>query len=823
MPDGDYVYAIWAEIPFGGSNITINGREWNAVKTRMIHTGFLPVSRGNPDITIQPSGYSTIGSSPTAFGLDPFIFRYSLSRDSVVDVNIKTSSNNATDPNYLVKNLLSGTTQVANQMNVQTWDGKDDNGRFVSPGTYMLEVVAKDMITPTKQTTATIFFPVDLFRVVDVSTIPLLGEASAQARVSYMMSKSMHVKLQIYDKNVLIPAQGQSSMSQGNPNAPCPQVCQGGEVAPTASNPNPTNNSNNCIHYVGEDPVVTIPKAIKTFDGTRPGDGVMITESWDGYGENLNASNVWEQVYKEDGLYPYLICARSEEAGANYYQVDANNNPVALNGAVAGTGTNQLPNFLNAVLGTNPPATEDINTFMYATDKPTGYLTIARGPVYFNSIVIKPSIPQLFFSSETIQLPPYEVQLSVTRTAKVLVEIISMHDGMCTDKDGFNGTGAVCRTLTQQSPTQFFTIYDPIVINKLYWDGKDERGDYVKKDTYEFRFTAWPYTGPFTPDGVPMMRTELVPVNNFQVFDRFIWDVSPPNQGIGKFAYQLSVPMKTAIQIFKPGTRTFVPTNPGETIDGRLWDPANPSIPVSETSLDRVLVKAIIGVRPHLVALDDIWDGTDYAGQKVPDGVYPFRFVTVLDSYYMDSITGAVKATCSAPPCPPGTFMVQDLVADWDKFVNLGVIIVANGDSFFADLDWKSDRVTMFFPNPLRAGEGQFEITKVPAPGTVTIKIYNIAGDLVRDGGYPCINARAQTQTLEQINNSGGIQPDWSDPTGGTGAIQGGRNFALRCTWDKKNNHGKQVARGLYYAIMELNPTRGNAKRSQKVIKILIP
>jgi hypothetical protein len=62
------------------------------------------------------------------------------------------------------------------------------------------------------------------------------------------------------------------------------------------------------------------------------------------------------------------------------------------------------------------------------------------------------------------------------------------------------------------------------------------------------------------------------------------------------------------------------------------------------------------------------------------------------------------------------------------------------------------------------------------------------------------------------------LTPPGTTPTNGVS-----RNFTLRCKWDKTNDHGKQVARGLYYAIMELDPTRGNAKKSQRVIKILIP
>jgi hypothetical protein len=341
----------------------------------------------------------------------------------------------------------------------------------------------------------------------------------------------------------------------------------------------------------------------------------------------------------------------------------------------------------------------------------------------------------------------------------------------------------------------------------------------VLRGAYEIRFIGEIYPTP-NPIVDGTVETLVVNVNNFQLFDRYIWDVSAQNQGMGKFAYQVSVPMKVGIQIFKPGTMI---NSPG---DGTLSDPAcpvtgtPPCAAVDELHVNDVLVKAIVGVRPHLIGIEDLWDGTDYAGQKVPDGAYPFRYVTVLDGYDMDSVNGHIKTIL--PGTAPGYAAdVQSKVADWDKFINLGIINVANGDSWYADVDWKSDKVTMFFPNPLRAGQGEFEITKLPAPGTLSIKIYNIARDLVREGGYQCYNARNERKTLEQWNAEG-LEPDMGTGAPG-GTITTGRNFALRCIWDKTNDSGKKVARGLYYAILELNPTRGNAKRTQKVIKILIP
>ena len=197
--------------------------------------------------------------------------------------------------------------------------------------------------------------------------------------------------------------------------------------------------------------------------------------------------------------------------------------------------------------------------------------------------------------------------------------------------------------------------------------------------------------------------------------------------------------MKTAIQIYKPGTVI------NDLNDGSLVNPIYSTYPagtigkiVDATNTTPVLVKAIVGVRPNLVSLEEIWDGTDYAGQKVPDGIYPFRYVTVLDSYRMNSVTGDPIIDENDEFYDE----VPDVVADWEKFINMGVVNVANGDSWYADVDWKSDKVTSFYPNPVVGGSsskgsvsqelaGFFEITKVPAPGTVSIKIYNIAGDLV--------------------------------------------------------------------------------------------
>ena len=787
MPDGDYVYVIWAEIPYSESTKTINGYVWDGVKTARIENGILGINRGMPELTVGSVGYSTIGSSPVAHGLDPFIFSYALSRDAYVTAEVLTTSydasGNKTVGPYVVKTLLDNEIQTsARAGNKLSWDGIDNNGRYVTQGSYLFRVIARDSLYPTKVVTSTVEFPVDLFRVVDVGSTSLLEEATSQATISYVLSKSMDVTLNIYDRDIVIPNDIREE------NWP-PRVCQSNsEIS--------ADGKAQCIYRKASDGSVVVDptiEPIKSFTGARQGES-RVTEYWDGYYETTedgsNVSGETQAMYP-DGFYPYYIYAKADVAGSKYY----------TSATLGGT---------SVLIPQDPKANEESGFLskVDASDHPTGYITIARGPVYFTKIDIKPSSPKLVYSSETIQIPVYEISFMVTRTASVQVQIVSLSDGACTGTNG-SGRGAICRVLTKTNTSYLSTVYDGNVENKLYWDGKDEQGKYVKSDAYQVRFIAEPYP---KAEGVSQtIESRVLNVDNFQIFDRYTTDVTRDNGSVGTFAYQVSVPMKVAIQIFKPGTMT------SGAADGTLIDPADPTGPaIGENSIDKVLVKAIVGVSPHLIPIERVWDGTDYRGQIVPDGIYPFRYVSVLDSYDMNSVNGAIRIESDQSE-------VTSKVADWDKYANLENIMVVNGDSWYADLDWKSDKVTMFYPNPMRQSYGQFEITKMPAPGTISIKIYNIAGDLVRDGGYECMNARGVTSSLEEINNAGGLEPDWTSNVGGSGEIIGGGNFALRCKWDRTNNHGRKVARGLYYAIMELSPTRGNATKSQKVIKILIP
>lgn len=784
MPDGDYVYVMWAEIPYAqGHYVCVNKIWWSGVKTRRFYNGILPINRGLPEITVGAVGYTTIGSSPTAFGLDPFTFTYSVSRDSIVDATIKTTAVDFVGAQqvYEVKKLLTNEVAVASKQNKFTWDGIDDQGYQVAPGTYMVEFVAKDSLYPEKQATMTVQFPVDLFRVVDVNTTSLLDEATAQANISYTLSKSVDVIVEIYDQTVTIPTEDCKNPSDPDENCWCKYDVD-----------------NQLLPVVGATP-------IKSFTLPKAGEGMTITEVWDGLKQSTGPNDPVAPL--PDGNYPYRICTRTTQDISHWYGVNTNNDPVAQDGHAAAN--------------------------LYkdgASDKPTGFITIARGSIAFTKVLITPSQPTMKYSSETIYLPSYEVGFSTSRPASVNIEVISTQNGQC---EGGAVAGTTCRTLSTYIYGGTDGYFDPTKIYKVYWDGKDSKGEYVKYGSYEIKLVGLPYPMPapsvFGDLPKETIYSQVISVNNFQVYDRYVEDITRDNP-TAKFAYQISVPMKVAIQIFKPGTTTN--RDAGTATATGLVDPVTINDPtthgnVPNDKINDVLVKSIVGVRPNLVSIDEVWDGTDYAGREVPDGIYPYRYVTVFNAYDMDSVTGALNHI--TPGTNDNLATAGAMIADWEKYITLEHINVARGDSWYADVDWKSKKVTSFFPNPLSASEGWFEIAKLPAPGKVTIKIYNIAGDLVRSGGYDCINAKMESATLEQINNGFfgndiGLQPYMNLTPPGTTPTNGvSRNFTLRCKWDKTNDHGKKVARGLYYAIMELNPTRGNAKKSQRVIKILIP
>ena len=982
LPDGDYVYVLWAEVPYtdvyyngaacyqsnikqpgqcnlgwsynngvyslNGDAVTVancatdntekgkaacNGT-FTGVKTQRYYTGVLPVERGVVDITIQPVSYSTIGSSPTAYGLDPFLFKYSIAREAVVNAYVKNTAG------VIVKTLTDegGNTNVAQQMNTLSWDGRDDQGRMVGPGTYLFVVETSDPMFPNSvKTQASAIFPVDLYRVVDVSTTDVYGDSEAKATISYSLSKAMAVQVNVYNKDVVIPAPKATgnveTASWGTVPAAVinelgaqlpglaagtaipatvpstfvtgdtlgykylyttpvfdnnaktytyyrvrknvtaadeaantetyvvdevlsytvkveqwpPRVCDlttdgaagnnffvNGYVDP-AKNPtciyvndktftNYPANANAAKYNYTEGAAQTLDvrlQPVKTFNrsANRAGDGVRITEEWDAQyfynptpvsvldgGKNSveavnackNATDLTKCPYEmvPDGQYPFYIAAQTDEAVDLYYD-----------------RTTAAP-FRD---------TQDVirQTGLYATDKPVYRVNVTRGPVYFldGTVAVYPNAPQLFnTSSGPVFVPPYEINFAISRAATVEVAIVALENGLCsapgqTTAAGTNvqmaKAGDVCKYLSTMTIVNT-PNFDPNITRKIYWDGTDNNGFYVRNGNYEIRLTAknYPDAGLYQPtvkqitQNVDLLKVYDLPETEAYAINKRGTDM--------KISYQISVPMKVAIQIFKPGTTIY------DYQKGTLRDPATGK---EVKDINDVLVRSIVGIRPSTTLIEEVWDGRDYAQQDVPDGTYPFRFVTALQSADIDTITGEIIPGDDLPTIDPTQRQWKiDHVADTFQYVNLHRATVAIGDGEFVCEDW--EKTVFFYPNPFKTPTGTMEITKLPVPGKMSIKLYNLAGDLVREGGYQCVDANNMTVTM---GNSIDLSPDNTvSNTVYDGNMPTLRNAALRCFWDRTNDHGKKVARGVYFGLVDFRAQNGR-QHCQKVVKILIP
>lgn len=952
MPDGNYVYVLWAEIPYNGcyynalggtantprfdagvacaASEANNNKQFTGVKTLSYYTGQVAIERGFVDITIQPVSYSTVGSSPTAYGLDPFIFKYSIVREANVVAKVTNSA--GVDVKYLTPK--TGITQVAQQMNTLSWDGRDDQGRMVTPGTYMFVVESKDAMFPAVTNKASAVFPVDMYRVVDVATTDVYGDSDAKATISYMLSKAMNVQINIYNKDVVIPAYNTkggdysdfvvnaSTWATGYAaNLASVDVYETGVTTPFATLTNPgigtttnlTGTANpytrdtvtvvenpnyvvgstvttelqyyvtlkreigtlstgvtswppricnkttdaavfnaagyvdpaqvaaedtKCI-YVNDTTFTNYPanaqaaasgvvdvrlQPIKTFDrtSTKTGDGIMITEEWDAVsfynptstqqpGACKGKTNLKDCPYETvpDGQYPFFISARSNEPFDRYY---------------AQSGETYKENGVdkNYIVGAPFKTAKEVKQedFWYATDKVSSKINITRGSVYFldGSTTVYPNAPQLFNASTgPVFIPPYEIDFSVSRAATVEVAIVALKPNMCYDTTGKlternAAAGAVCKYLSTTTIANTGN-FDPNTVRKVYWDGTDNNGVYVKPGIYEVRLIAKNYPDPHLyQETVKVIR---INADLLKVFDLLEADGYALNQRDTdmKIGYQISVPMKVAIQIFKPGTTIY---------DYQKGTLRNPTTGTEVKDIHEVLVKAIVGIRPATTLIEEVWDGRDYAQQEVPDGTYPFRFVTALNSADIDSVTGEILG--SDDTSADAAKWSIEKVADTYQYQNLHKATVAIGDGRFVCEDW--EKTVFFYPNPLRvASKGTLEITKMPVPGTVSIKYFNLAGDLVRDSNYTCVDANNYQVTM---GSSLQFNPD-NTPEGsvkldndGLDAFPNIRNAALRCKWDRTNQHGKKVARGVYFGLVDFRAQNGR-EHCQKVVKILVP
>ncbi|PCI40555.1 MAG: hypothetical protein COB53_00760 [Elusimicrobia bacterium] len=643
MDDGNYVFVLYASLP-SQNGVPFNGvasdrRVWST----NARSGFLSINRGLVTISQVGPASTVIGSSPPVAGLDPFTFSYSLSREAFVSLKIF----NSTGEN-LIKTLINNQVRPGNFLNRERWlIPTDDTGGFVSSGTYLIQLTASDPFFPAKISTTTALFPVDLFRITDVSGSPLLTGATDVVTISYQLSQPMNIVWNIYPPGTTI--QGSSSTWP-----PCGVLDPGGACGQIV-------NSGNSVA-----PLISIK-------GMRPG-RLRITEFWDGRDSN--------GLFIPDGTYIYTLVAESTTT----------------------------PRF-------------------FATDQVTGALTVARGSIVFPVFSITPTFPTLFNSSQTISLPPYEVDYSLTRQSSVTISILTT-----------NSSPVTVRTLILGQ------VRDSGILNREFWDARDDGGNFVEPGFYTVRAVADDLASVLSSGSTAQQTISVDPLRIYDVA------VSPLRADFGTalIAYQVSETMRVAVKIFRPGT----------TFDNN----GNPTPPESQS-----LIKRIIGVRPARTETTEVWDGTDETLAIVPDGNYIFKIVGSTDIAAINAITGDIA---------PGAALAEDLI--------IAEIPVVRGGSQNPQADFVNN--TFVFPNPIRGANATFRIYS-PLQATVSLKIFNLAGDLILTKEF------------------------------GTQAEDSFINFL----WDKTNQQGRPVAHGVYFFVVRQETNRGSKGLFQVVKKLLIP
>ncbi len=387
---------------------------------------------------------------------------------------------------------------------------------------------------------------------------------------------------------------------------------------------------------------------------------------------------------------------------------------------------------------------------MQSVDKVYGYVDISRGKIIFTMFDVIPNIPTMYNSSDTVKLPPYEIAYAVTRQAMVTAKILYGQE--------FPGAGNTVVTITDNE------VRDGDMLYKDFWDGKDAGGNFVKAGSYDVQIAARDIDAQLASMATVQMTIDVDPL---RIFDVSIVPLTLENLAV--VSYQISEPMKVVTKIFKPGTS--LPSSTQDPPGGRL-------------------VKRIIGVRPARTQISEYWDGTDLTLSKVPDGNYVFK---IYASTYTDAIN-TIDGVLSPTLCPGESCRVPDIVTS-------NIPVTRGGTS---DLCGDFAGETFFAPNPYDGVKGWFKIPFI-MNGWVSLKLYNIAGDLVYKRNYGDLNA----------------------PRDGGNNVDGGGKCAVTQTheacWPKVNSYGATVAPGVYFAVIRFQATDGSRDICQTIKKILIP
>jgi hypothetical protein len=233
-------------------------------------------------------------------------------------------------------------------------------------------------------------------------------------------------------------------------------------------------------------------------------------------------------------------------------------------------------------------------------------------------------------------------------------------------------------------------VRDAIILNRDFWDAKDDIGQFVPSGIYTVQATAYDLASALASGSTIQ---ETIAVDPLRIYDVAVTPVVHGG-GAAIVSYQVSEPMKTSLKIYKPGT----------TIDRN--GNANPPDSLS-------LVRFFTGVQPARTQINQQWDGRNSQLAFVPDGNYVFRLVGSTATTAINTITGDAI---------PGASLADDLiVAD---------VAVSRGSPINAQSDFEAN--TFVYPNPVSGNQATFNIW-VPFQADVSVKLFTLSGVLCYD------------------------------------------------------------------------------------------
>lgn len=348
----------------------------------------------------------------------------------------------------------------------------------------------------------------------------------------------------------------------------------------------------------------------------------------------------------------------------------------------------------------------------FASDRIMGQITVARGSIVFPVFNIKPTIPTLFNSSQTITLPPFELDYSLTRQSSVTIRIFDT-----------KAPPSLIRTVISGQ------VRDGQIINQDFWDGRDDRGNFVPQGFYTVQAVATDLAS-ILSSGSTVQQT--IAVDPLRVYDVAVAPLVSDG-GSAQISYQVSETMKVGIKIFRPKTQ---------------FDTAGNPTPPEAVSL----VRRIVGVRAARSQVNEIWDGRDERLTMLPDGNYVFRIVASTDITAIDSITGNLV---------PGAALAQDLIT--------AEVPVIRTLSTNPEADFNAN--TFIYPNPVSGSQATFNIF-LPFQSNVQVKIFNIAGELVWERQF-------SNQAPTIANPSGPLMFTWPRTNNAGRQVASGVYFVL--------------------------------------------